>query len=71
MEALVSERAPRSACPSEAARRVDPDRWRELMEPARMAVRRLYHRGCVRITQHGKAVDPDHMRGPVRVLAPR
>lgn len=67
IEDLLAERNGTTICPSEAARRVDPDAWRTLMEPARMAARRLYHQGRVRILQRGTPVDPDHMKGPVRL----
>jgi Protein of unknown function (DUF3253)/Uncharacterized protein conserved in bacteria (DUF2256) len=63
---------PRDAtiCPSEAARAVggaDESAWRELMEPARRAARRLAAAGEVEITQAGHAVDPSSVRGPVRI----
>lgn len=54
-------------CPSEAARAVDPDGWRDLMEPARAAARRLVAAGAVEITQGGRVVDPSTARGPIRV----
>lgn len=54
-------------CPSEAARAVDPEGWRELMEPARAAARRLVLSGEVEITQGGRVVDPSTARGPIRV----
>ena len=55
-------------CPSEAARDVgDADGWRELMEPARRAARRLVEAGEVEITQGGKVVDPSDVRGPIRI----
>lgn len=54
-------------CPSEAARAVDPDGWRELMEPARRAARRLVVAGVVEITQGGRVVDPSTAKGPIRV----
>ena len=68
---LLAARA-RSAtiCPSEAARRVDPDGWRELMEPARMAARRLVDRGELEIVQGGKVVDPSTAKGPIRLRRP-
>jgi hypothetical protein len=66
--ALLSTRARgASICPSEAARRVDEDHWREAMEPARQAARRLVARGLVEITQRGKVVDPSTARGPIRI----
>ncbi|GAA4870225.1 DUF3253 domain-containing protein [Actinomycetospora straminea] len=57
-------------CPSEAARRVDPEGWRELMEDARRAARRLVAAGSVEITQQGRVVDPSTATGPVRLRRP-
>jgi hypothetical protein len=54
-------------CPSEAARLVGGDGWRELMEPARGAVRRLVATGDVVITQGGRTVDPSTAKGPIRI----
>ena len=66
--ALLDQRAAgASICPSEAARRVAPDEWRSLMEPARRAARRLVAAGTVEITQGGRVVDPSTAKGPIRV----
>ncbi|MEJ7833249.1 MAG: DUF3253 domain-containing protein [Nocardioides sp.] len=57
-------------CPSDAARAVGPadgDGWRDLMEPARRAARRLAATGEVEITQGGRVVDPATARGPIRI----
>ena len=54
-------------CPSEAARVVGGDGWRDLMEPARAAARRLVAQGEVVITQSGRVVDPSTAKGPIRV----
>lgn len=54
-------------CPGEAARSVDPVQWRDLMEPARAAARRLVTRGVLEITQKGRVVDPSTARGPIRL----
>lgn len=54
-------------CPSEAARVVDPDGWRDLMEDTRMAARRLVAAGEVEITQHGRAVDCSTAKGAIRI----
>lgn len=54
-------------CPSEAARTVDPEGWRDLMERARRAARRLVARDRVEITQGGRVVDPSTAKGPIRV----
>jgi len=63
---LLAARAA-TICPSEAARRIDPEGWRELMEPARMAARRLVARGEVQIVQGGRVVDPSTAKGPIRI----
>ena len=54
-------------CPSEAARAVDTDGWRDLMEPARSAARRLVARGEIDIVQKGQVVDPSTAKGPIRL----
>ncbi len=54
-------------CPSEAARAVDAEGWRDLMEPARQAARRLAARDDVEITQGGRVVDPSTAKGPIRI----
>ncbi len=54
-------------CPSEAARAVGGEQWRDLMEPARAAARRLVAAGQVEITQGGRVVDPSTAKGPIRV----
>lgn len=55
-------------CPSEAARAVFGEAgWRDQMEAARRAARRLVVAGTVEITQGGRAVDPSRARGPIRV----
>lgn len=60
---------PRGAtiCPSEAARALHPDDWRDRMEATRQAARRLVAAGKVEITQGGRVVDPSTARGPIRV----
>lgn len=67
---LLAQRAPTSTiCPSDAARAVGGDdeaAWRDLMEPARRAARRLVDRGEVVITQGGTVVDPT-AKGPIRI----
>lgn len=54
-------------CPSEAARAVGGEGWRDLMEPARAAARRLVASGDVEIMQGGAVVDPSTAKGPIRV----
>ena len=41
--------------------------WRDLMEPARRAARRLVDAGEVEILQQGRVVDPSTAKGPIRI----
>lgn len=68
---LDGRRAGATICPSEAARVLDPDGWRDLMEPARMAARRLVGAGTVEIVQKGAVVDPSTARGAIRIRRAR
>jgi hypothetical protein len=54
-------------CPSEAARVVGGDEWRDEMEAARAAARRLVESGEVDITQGGEVVDGATAKGPIRI----
>lgn len=68
---LLEQRdAGKSICPSEAARVIDPVRWRDHMEAIRNAARTLARRGLIEISQRGATVDPDGFRGPVRLRKP-
>lgn len=67
LELLAARAATSTICPSEAARAVGGDRWRDLMEPARSAARRLVDAGEVQITQGGSVVDPSTAKGPIRI----
>ncbi len=74
---LQARPATSSICPSEAARAAAADLgmhgegWRDLMEPARAAARRLVAAGEAEITQGGKVVDPSTAKGPIRVRRAR
>ena len=67
LELLDQRKRGATICPSEAARVVDPDNWRSLMEPTRRAARRLVAQDLVEITQKGRPVDPSMFRGPIRI----
>ncbi len=71
---LLDERAGGATiCPSEAARLVahdqgvDDDGWRDLMEPARAAARRLVAAGEVEVVQRGTVVEPSTAKGAIRI----
>jgi hypothetical protein len=57
-----------STCPSDAARAVGGETWRDLMPDARDIARDLARSGDVEITQRGETLDPDAAwRGPIRI----
>ncbi|MDJ0339337.1 DUF3253 domain-containing protein [Cryobacterium sp. PH31-O1] len=69
---LLDKRARESTiCPSDAARAIGGEEWRELMEPARRAARRMVARGELQITQGGVVVDPSTAKGPIRLRRAR
>lgn len=70
-ELLAARAASATICPSEAAKAVGGDDWRDLMEPARRAARRLVAAGEVEITQRGQVVDPSTAKGPIRIRKAR
>lgn len=69
--ALARERGPdKTICPSDAARAVGGETWRDLMDDARDIARELARDGDVEISQKGAVLDPDApWRGPVRIRA--
>ena len=67
LDLLDARAASATICPSEAARAVGGEDWRDLMEPARQAARRLVARDMVEITQGGRVVDPSTAKGPIRI----
>jgi hypothetical protein len=68
---LARERGPsKTICPSDAARAVGGENWRDLMDDARDVARELARLGHVEITQKGEVLDPDAIwRGPIRIRA--
>ena len=64
---LANRAATSTICPSEAAQAVGGDGWRDLMEPARRAARRMVAVGEVDILQSGSVVDPSTAKGPIRI----
>ena len=56
----------KTLCPSEAARSIGGDAWRDLMPAARRIAFDLAGEGLVHVTQHGEPVASD-ARGPIRI----
>jgi hypothetical protein len=68
---MARERGPaKTICPSDAARAVGGEQWRDLMDDARDIARELARAGDVEISQKGEVLDPDQpWRGPIRIRA--
>ena len=72
--ALAAERAPdRTACPSEAARRLagDDGDWRALMPAVHEAAVALAASGHIELIARGRVLPADKPRGAYRVRRPR
>jgi hypothetical protein len=67
---LADRPAGRTICPSEAARALDPDVWRPLMDEVREAAYAMADAGELEVTQKGKVVDGRTARGPIRLRLP-
>ncbi len=67
--ALAHHRGPNSSiCPSDAARAVGGEQWRDLTGDSRSTALDLARDGDVQITQRGDVVDPRQPpRGPIRI----
>ena len=65
---LEQRAAGASVCPSEIARSMRPESWRELMPMVRDAARALARAGSIEITQRDRALAPDErLRGAIRL----
>ena len=67
VEKLAARDAPSSICPSEVARELGGDDWRDLMQPVRDAAQELVRAGTVIITQGSETVDLETVKGPIRI----
>jgi hypothetical protein len=65
---LTRARGPeKSICPSEVARSLEPDCWRDLLHEVRVVSQALVDEGLLEATQGGRVVDLPTARGPVRL----
>ena len=64
--ALLRHREGRSICPSDVARVIGGEQWRDLMPLVRRVAADLRADGVVVVTQRGAEVEPD-AKGPVRI----
>ncbi len=68
---LARERGPSgSICPSEAARKISPYKWRAVMPQIIGAARRMAADGEILMLQGGKQVDPAAAKGAFRLRLP-
>ena len=72
IEGLLKSRKPEaSICPSEAARNVFGEDWREQMPKVREVANSMAKQNQIEICQKGIVVDPANARGPIRLRIPR
>ncbi|MEM7496364.1 MAG: DUF3253 domain-containing protein [Pseudomonadota bacterium] len=71
LELLAQRRSGATICPSEAARRLDAENWRDFMDEIRAAAAALAAVGRVVVMQKGRPVDIADARGPVRLGLPQ
>ena len=65
---MVSKRGKGSSiCPSEVARHLWPNEWRDKMEEVRFAATELARTNEISITQGGVPVDLEAIKGPIRL----
>ncbi|QHS54174.1 DUF3253 domain-containing protein [Mucilaginibacter sp. 14171R-50] len=65
---MAAERGPhKTVCPSEIARALFPTNWRKHMQEVRDVAITLQKAGKVAITQKGRPVDVEYIKGPIRI----
>ncbi|WP_197408473.1 DUF3253 domain-containing protein [Kocuria rhizophila] len=69
IRALLRHRAGKTICPSDVARTLGGEQWRDLMPQIRDVAGDMADMGEITVTQKGETVDPCTARGPIR-LAP-
>ena len=69
VRALAGHRAPdKTICPSDVARTIGGERWRDLMDPVREVVRLLVDRNEVDVEQRRRVLPSGHAwKGPIRI----
>jgi hypothetical protein len=65
---MAEQRGPeKSTCPSEVARMLFPDDWRDHMKEVVDEAIDLHNQSKVVITQKGQPIDVNHIKGPIRI----
>ena len=57
-------------CPSEVARALGGDTWRELMRPVREVAATRAESGDLKVTRGGREIDARNPGGPIRLSRP-
>lgn len=57
-------------CPSEIARSIDKENWRDLMHSVKLEGKKMVNENLLLCTQKGKPLDPLHAKGPIRFGLP-
>ena len=70
LAALEERGAEKSVCPSEIARALWPEDWREHMDQVRAVAAQLAEQGRLQVTQKGKPIDLATVKGPIRLRQP-
>jgi hypothetical protein len=67
---IAAERGPeKSLCPTDVARAVSAEDWRPLLGAVRKVATDLARQGKIEILRKGKPINPDEMRGVIRLRA--
>jgi len=66
-ELLEQREAGRTICPSEVARALGGEAWRDLMQPVRDVAATRAQAGELEVTRKGRTVDPTDPGGPIRL----
>jgi len=59
----------KSMCPTDVARAVSAENWRPLLGAVRKVAADLARQGKIEILRKGKPINPDDMRGVIRLRA--
>lgn len=67
LELLIFRGRDATICPSEVPRKCFPDDWRRYMDLTRLIAQELAEEGKVHLMQRGKTIDPNKLKGPIRI----
>jgi len=60
----------KTICPSDVARAERGEEWRRVMKPVRRAAQKLAREGRIAVYRKGKPVDPETVKGVIRLGRP-